>query len=114
MCIRDSSCTEYLLDKGYAVTVFDSLVTGHRDAVDKRAEFVKGDLSDRELIINVLKKGGFDGIMHFAAYSLVGESMTNPGKYFQNSTFSAAYTSGQSRYHQKISPVMFFRRDASN
>ncbi|MFA6291799.1 MAG: UDP-glucose 4-epimerase GalE [Victivallales bacterium] len=79
-----SSCTEYLLDKGYAVTVFDSLVTGHRDAVDKRAEFVKGDLSDRELIINVLKKGGFDGIMHFAAYSLVGESMTNPGKYFQN------------------------------
>ncbi len=79
-----SSCTEYLLDKGYAVTVFDSLVTGHRDAVDKRAEFVEGDLANRELIINVLKKGGFDGIMHFAAYSLVGESMTNPGKYFQN------------------------------
>ena len=79
-----SACTEYLLDKGYAVTVFDSLVTGHRAAVDKRAEFVKGDLSDRELIMDVLKKGGFDGIMHFAAYSLVGESMTNPGKYFQN------------------------------
>ncbi|HBC88077.1 MAG TPA: UDP-glucose 4-epimerase GalE [Lentisphaeria bacterium] len=79
-----SACTEYLLDKGYKVTVFDSLVTGHRGAVDKRAEFVKGDLADRELIISVLKKGGFDGIMHFAAYSLVGESMTNPGKYFQN------------------------------
>ncbi|HCE44085.1 MAG TPA: UDP-glucose 4-epimerase GalE [Lentisphaeria bacterium] len=79
-----SACTEYLLDKGYKVTVFDSLVTGHRDAVDKRAEFVKGDLSDRDLIISVLKNGGFDGIMHFAAYSLVGESMTNPGKYFRN------------------------------
>ncbi len=79
-----SACTEYLLDKGYKVTVFDSLVTGHRDAVDKRAEFVKGDLADRELIISVLKNAGFDGIMHFAAYSLVGESMTNPGKYFQN------------------------------
>jgi len=79
-----SACTEYLLDKGYKVTVFDSLVTGHRDAVDKRAEFIKGDLSDRDLIISALKNGGFDGIMHFAAYSLVGESMTNPGKYFQN------------------------------
>ncbi|MFZ2657001.1 MAG: UDP-glucose 4-epimerase GalE [Victivallales bacterium] len=79
-----SACTEYLLDKGYKVTVFDSLVTGHRDAVDKRAEFIKGDLADRDLIISVLKNGGFDGIMHFAAYSLVGESMTNPGKYFQN------------------------------
>jgi len=79
-----SACTEYLLDKGCKVTVFDSLVTGHRGAVDKRAEFVKGDLSDRNLIISVLKNGGFDGIMHFAAYSLVGESMTNPGKYFQN------------------------------
>ncbi len=79
-----SACTEYLLDKGYKVSVFDSLVTGHRDAVDKRAEFIKGDLVDRDLIISVLRKGGFDGIMHFAAYSLVGESMTNPGKYFQN------------------------------
>ena len=79
-----SACTEYLLDRDYEVVVFDSLVTGHREAVDKRAEFVKGDLADRDLIIDVVKNGKFDGIMHFAAFSLVGESMTDPGKYFRN------------------------------
>jgi len=79
-----SACTEYLLDHDYEVTVFDSLETGHCDAVDPRAEFVKGNLAERELIIDLVKNGNFDGIMHFAAYSLVGESMKNPGKYFQN------------------------------
>lgn len=79
-----SACAEYLLDRDFEVVVFDSLVTGHRDAVDKRAEFVQGDLADRKLIIDLVANGGFDGIMHFAAFSLVGESMTNPGKYFQN------------------------------
>lgn len=79
-----SACTEYLLNHGHAVTVFDSLVTGHQYAVDKRAEFVKGDLGDRELILSVAKRGAFDAIMHFAAFSLVGESMKDPGKYFRN------------------------------
>jgi len=79
-----SACTEYLLDRDYEVVVFDSLVTGYEDAVDERAEFIKGDLADRKLIIDVVKNGNFDGIMHFAAFSLVGESMTDPGKYFRN------------------------------
>ncbi|MCP3965440.1 MAG: UDP-glucose 4-epimerase GalE [Lentisphaerae bacterium] len=79
-----SACAEYLIDNGHQVTVFDSLVTGHRDAVDPRAEFVHGDLADRDLIIDTCRKGGFDSIMHFAAFSLVGESMQNPSKYFRN------------------------------
>lgn len=79
-----SACTEYLLDRGYEVTVFDDLITGHRSAVDPRAEFIRGNLADRELIIDVAKKGNFSGIMHFAAFSLVGESMTDPSKYFRN------------------------------
>ena len=79
-----SACAEYLLDRDFEVVVFDSLVTGHRSAVDKRAEFVLGDLEDRDLIIDLVGNGGFDGIMHFAAYSLVGESMKDPGKYFRN------------------------------
>ena len=83
-----SGCTEYLLDNGHEVTVFDSLITGHKDAVDKRAEYVKGDLADRELVFDVIKNGKFDGIMHFAAFSLVGESMQNPGKYFMNNDAS--------------------------
>ena len=79
-----SACTEYLLDMGYGVTVFDALITGHRAAVDPRAAFVQGNLADRELIFDVCRKGNFDAVMHFAAFSLVGESMKNPGKYFGN------------------------------
>jgi UDP-glucose 4-epimerase len=72
------------LDRDFEVVVFDSLVTGHREAVDKRAQFVHGDLNDRELVLDLVANGGFQGIMHFAAFSLVGESMTDPGKYFRN------------------------------
>lgn len=84
-----SVCTEYLLDRDYEVTVFDALFTGHRSAVDKRAAFVEGDLADREKIISLCKKEKFDAIMHFAAFSLVGESMTDPSKYFRNNLASA-------------------------
>ena len=84
-----SVCTEYLLEKGYEVTVFDALFTGHRSAVDPRAGFIQGDLADREKIIDVCRKGNFDAIMHFAAFSLVGESMTDPSKYFRNNLASA-------------------------
>ena len=84
-----SVCTEYLLEHDYEVTVFDALFTGHRSAVDPRAEFIYGDLADREKIIDVCRKGKFDAIMHFAAFSLVGESMTNPSKYFRNNLASA-------------------------
>ena len=79
-----SACTEYLLDRDYEVTVFDALITGHRSAVDPRATFIEGNLADRERIIDVCRRGEFDAIMHFAAFSLVGESMKDPSKYFRN------------------------------
>ncbi len=79
-----SACTEYLLDHGYDVTVFDGLITGHREAVDPRARFVLGNLADREAIKKVCRDEQFDAIMHFAAFSLVGESMRDPSKYFRN------------------------------
>lgn len=84
-----SACTEYLLDKGYEVTVFDDLITGHRDAVDPRATFIKANLEDRENLIKLVKAGGYDAIMHFAAFSLVGESMKDPAKYFRNNLATA-------------------------
>jgi UDP-glucose 4-epimerase len=84
-----SVCTEYLLDHGHEVDVFDNLITGHEDAVDSRAGFFKGDLGDREFLFDVVKKGGYEGIMHFAAFSLVGESMQDPGKYFRNNLCNA-------------------------
>ena len=79
-----SACVEYLLDMGYKVTVFDALITGHRDAVDPRAEFIPGHLADREGIINLCRERRFDAVMHFAAFTLVGESMKDPSKYFVN------------------------------
>ena len=85
-----SVCTEYLLDRGYEVTVLDALITGHRKAVDSRVkEFVEMDLADRDGLIELCQRGNFDAIMHFAAFSLVGESMKDPGKYFRNNLANA-------------------------
>ncbi|MDD4818481.1 MAG: UDP-glucose 4-epimerase GalE [Victivallaceae bacterium] len=79
-----SACTEYLLDRDFEVVVLDDLITGHRDAVDPRAKFVKMNLGERDRVIGLCKNEKFDGVMHFAAFSLVGESMTDPSKYFRN------------------------------
>ena len=84
-----SACSEYMLNHGYQVTVFDSLVTGHTKAVDPRAEFIRGDLADREKLLDIFRHGKYDAVMHFAAFSLVGESMKDPGKYFRNNLANA-------------------------
>lgn len=85
-----SVCNEYLLDHGHQTVVFDSLELGHKDAVDPRTtELVTGNLADRDLLMNTLVNGKFDAVMHFAAYSLVGESMKDPGKYFRNNLANA-------------------------
>lgn len=70
-----------LIEKGHDVVVFDNLVNGHKDAVS--TELVVGDLLERESL-NVLAGRNFDGVIHFAAYALAGESMEQPYKYFQN------------------------------
>ena len=83
-----SICVEELLNASHAVTVFDNLSEGHRAAVDKRAKFVSGDLADRVLIGKAVKDSQAEVILHFAANAQVGESMTNPGKYFRNNVGS--------------------------
>lgn len=79
-----SICVEELLDAGYEVAVFDNLSEGHRSAVDPRALFFQGDLADRDVIRRAINEFQPGGVMHFAANALVGESMTNPSKYFRN------------------------------
>ena len=79
-----SVCAELLLDHGHGLTIFDNLSEGHRRALDPRAEFVEGDLVDRQSIEKTLTKQQPDAVMHFAANALVGESMQNPSKYFRN------------------------------
>jgi UDP-glucose 4-epimerase len=82
-----SVCVEELLNLGYAVTVFDNLVEGHRQAIDTRAHFIAGDLGEPESIRSAIRSTGPEAIMHFAANALVGESMENPYKYFHNNVY---------------------------
>jgi len=79
-----SICSEELINAGHQVTIFDNLTEGHRAALEPRAKFIEGDLANRELIIKSVAKAKPDAVMHFAANALVGESMTNPSKYFRN------------------------------
>ena len=79
-----SICVEQLLDRGHAVTVFDNLTEGHRRAVDPRAALIVGDLNQPDSIGEAIAGAGPHAVMHFAANALVGESMTNPYKYFHN------------------------------
>jgi len=79
-----SICVEQLLNEGFDVAVFDNLTEGHRKAVDSRARFFQGDLSDRTVVQHAFSESQPQAVMHFAANALVGESMTNPSKYFRN------------------------------
>lgn len=70
-----------LLDDGHEVVVLDNLRTGHRAAVPAQATFIQADLADLESLNAILANGPWDGVYHFAALSLVGESMQNPMLY---------------------------------
>jgi UDP-glucose 4-epimerase len=78
-----SVVTAHLLEAGHDVVVYDDLSTGHRDGVPSGAELVVGDIRDAAAVRKLMSRG-FDGVLHFAAKSLVGESGTNPGLYFDN------------------------------
>src|SRR3954462_15314339 len=84
-----SVCTEELLNAGHAVTVYDNLTEGHRSAVDSRAKFILAKPEQDGDVLNAVKSTKPDAIMHFAASALVGESMTNPKKYFHNNLVNA-------------------------
>src|ERR1051326_3436701 len=84
-----SICVEELLNAGHSVTVYDNLSEGHRSAVDARARFILGQPEQEGDILNAVKSARPDAIMHFAANALVGESMTNPKKYFHNNLVNA-------------------------
>jgi UDP-glucose 4-epimerase len=77
-----------LLSDGHAVTVYDNLCHSKRSAVPEGADFVEGDVADRNLLQRTLKAGGYDGVMHFAALIEAGESMQRPEIYFRNNTAS--------------------------
>lgn len=73
-----------LIDRGEDVVIIDNLETGHIEAVHEKARFYQGDIRDRAFLDSVFEKEHIDAVIHFAANSLVGESMTNPLKYYDN------------------------------
>lgn len=101
-----SVAAEMLLDAGHSVVVYDNLVKGHTGAVDPRAVFVEGDLAGGALLERTLKENNVDAVMHFAAYSLVGESMENAAKYFSNNV-SAGVTLAQAMINAGVSRLVF-------
>ena len=79
-----SATAAALVKAGHSVTVYDSLVTGHRAAVPEGATFVEADLADSHALVKTLTDHAFDAVMHFAAFIEAGESMKDPGRFFQN------------------------------
>lgn len=79
-----SATAEALIKAGHSVTVYDSLVTGHRAAVPAGAEFVHASLDDSHALAEALTSKKYDAIMHFAAFIEAGESMKDPGRFFRN------------------------------
>lgn len=75
-----------LVKAGEDVVVLDNLITGHERAIDKKARFYQGDIRDYHFLSQVFSTEKIDAIIHFAAFSIVPESMQDPLKYFDNNT----------------------------
>lgn len=75
-----------LQESGYDVLVLDNLVYGHRELVEQvlKAELIVGDIGDRSLLDQIFASRKIAAVMHFAAYAYVGESVSNPAKYYRN------------------------------
>ncbi len=79
-----SHMVKYLLEEGHQVVVYDNLQKGHKEAVDSKAIFIEGDLRDQETLRSVFDRYDIDGVIDFAADSLVGESVEKPLLYYGN------------------------------
>ena len=79
-----SHAVRELLRADHDVTVLDNLSKGHRESVDMRANFIRGDMSDSVLVRRVLRDNRIEAVLHFAAFIEVGESVSDPFKYYRN------------------------------
>ena len=86
-----SAAAEALLQAGHSVTVYDSLVTGHRGAVPENAHFIHASLEDSHALAEALTSKKFDAVMHFAAFIEAGESMKDPGRFYQNNLVNSLH-----------------------
>lgn len=82
-----SHAVDQLINKGYKIIVVDNLLTGHKAAVHPNAHFYEGDIRDKDFLKSVFEKETIEGVFHFAASSLVGESVEKPLQYFNNNVY---------------------------
>ena len=92
-----SVCSQVLVEAGHEVVIVDNFSTGNRAAVPEGARLVEGDV--RDVADGVLAEGGFDGVIHFAARSLVGESMVRPEDYWQHNVVTTLVLLDAMRAH---------------
>lgn len=79
-----SHAVDALIENGYDTVVVDNLILGHRQAVHPKARFYEGDIRDKDFMRDVFTKENIEGVIHFAAFSQVGESVEKPLKYFND------------------------------
>lgn len=94
------------LVKDYDVVVLDNLSTGHRWAVDAKAIFIQGDLGDSTIIQQIFDTYKIEAVIHFAAFSLVGESVIDPMKYYENNV-AATLNLLKAMKHNEINKFIF-------
>ncbi len=101
-----SAFVEQLLAAGEEVAVLDDFSRGHRAAVHPEAAFYEGRTGDRALVARIAREHRLDACVHFAAYAYVGESVTEPGRYFENN-FSQAQSLFESLLEAGVARVVF-------
>ena len=82
-----SHAVHQLVEKGEDVVIVDNLQTGHRDALNPKAKFYEGDIREASVLDKIFTENKIEAVIHFAANSLVGESMEKPLKYFNNNVY---------------------------
>ncbi|WP_415272651.1 UDP-glucose 4-epimerase GalE [Bacillus siamensis] len=87
-----SHAVDQLVNKGFKTIAVDNLQTGHRKAVHEKAVFYHGDIRDKPFLRSVFAKENITGVLHFAAQSLVGESMKDPLSYFNHNVYGTQIT----------------------
>ena len=85
-----SHINQMLSEQGYQTVVFDNLVYGHREAV-VQGILEEGDLADVRRLDEIFEKYNIEAVYHFAAYAYVGESVDNPGKYYNNNVVNTLH-----------------------
>lgn len=101
-----SVVNEELLRAGHEIVVYDNLSKGNRGAVPEKAEFVKGDLLDEDLLREILTVRKIDAVVHLAAYSQVGESVLHPQKYYENN-LNGSIVLLNAMAHCKVNRIVF-------